>query len=76
MAVRMMRAPTLDEVRRWPATVSIAQACEALGYSTSWGYDLANSGDFPCRLISVRSRKRVVTASLIEVLEGSATGAA
>jgi hypothetical protein len=59
---RQETRPTLEEVRQWPATVSIAQA---------WGYELANAGEFPCRILAVRGRKQVITASLIEVLEGT-----
>jgi hypothetical protein len=68
---RQETRPTLEEVRQWPATVSIAQACKAIGYSVSWGYELANAGEFPCRILAVRGRKQVITASLIEVLEGT-----
>jgi hypothetical protein len=32
--------PTLDEVRRWPATVDVRHACAAIGISPAWGYEL------------------------------------
>lgn len=61
-------APTLDDVRSWPATIDVGKACSALGYSKSWGYQLIKQNEFPCKVISVRNRARVVTASLIELL--------
>jgi predicted DNA-binding transcriptional regulator AlpA len=64
--------PTLDEVRGWPATVSVPTACSALGVSRSCGYDAARRGQFPVRVIRVGGRYRVVTASLLEVLGGGA----
>lgn len=67
-------APTLEEVRSWGATVSIPLACKALGYSTAWGYELAARNEFPCRILTVRNRKRVITASLIELLSGTGGG--
>jgi hypothetical protein len=69
------KAPTLEEVRSWGATLSIAQACQALGYSVAWGYELAAAGEFPCRVLTVRGRKRVITASLLELLGGGDDGA-
>jgi hypothetical protein len=62
--------PTLDEVRAWPAAVDVRQACTALGLSASWGYQLASEGAFPCRVLRIRGRTKVLTASLVRVLEG------
>jgi hypothetical protein len=70
-AMRESAAPTLDDIRGWPATVAVHPACRALGISTSWGYQLIAAGEFPCRVIPIRGRSRVVTASLIELLEGT-----
>ena len=61
--------PTLDQIKKWPAAVSVPLAGRALGYSTSWSYQLAAQGDFPCKVITVGNRHRVVTASLIKLLE-------
>jgi predicted DNA-binding transcriptional regulator AlpA len=60
--------PTLDEIKDWPATVSVRRACDALGYSASWGYQLIAQGEFPCRVIKVGTRSRVVTRSLLELV--------
>ena len=64
-------APTLDEVRTWPATVDVPTAALACGFSRSHAYDLVRRGEFPARVIRVGSRIRVVTASLIELLSAS-----
>lgn len=64
------RTVTLDEVREWPATVSVDEAVRALGVSRSHGYHLAQTGEFPCKILKLGDRVRVVTASLIAALEG------
>lgn len=69
---RMEAGPTLDEVRTWPATVDLRRACAALGISQSWGYELARTDEFPAKVLTVRGRKRVITASLVSVLSGTA----
>lgn len=63
--------PTLDEVRGWSATVDVRRACSAIGISASWGYQLIAEDDFPCRVLTIRGRSRVLTASLIALLEGT-----
>lgn len=68
----MTKAVTLDDVRAWPATTDLRSACEALGISKSHGYALAARGEFPCRVIHVGTRVRVVTESLLELLLGDA----
>lgn len=62
--------PTLDQVRSWPATVSIPQACRALGISRSFGYELSALNQFPARCLRVGGTVRVLTVSLIRVLSG------
>ena len=65
----MLGGPTLEEIRSWPVTVEVRQACRAIGISSSWGYQLIVSGEFPCRVIKIGHRSRVVTASLLCLLE-------
>jgi predicted DNA-binding transcriptional regulator AlpA len=60
--------PTLDEIRNWPPTVDVPPVCEAIGISKSHGYNLAARGEFPCRVIKVGGRYKVVTASLLALL--------
>lgn len=61
-------APTLDEIRNWPATVDVADAARALGISRSAAYEAIRIGEFPAKVIPVRRRYKVVTASLVRLL--------
>lgn len=65
---QVLAPPTLDEVRAWPATVDVAQACRPFGISRSFGYELAARDEFPARVIKVGGRMRVVTASIVAAL--------
>lgn len=62
-------AITLDDIRSWPPTVDIPTASKPLGISRSYGFELAKRGEFPCRVITVGNRLRVVTASLLALLD-------
>lgn len=63
----------LEELRRaLPPTVGVPEACNMLGISRAHGYALAARGEFPVRTLKVGGRYRVITASLIRVLEGDA----
>ncbi|QCR49840.1 DNA-binding protein [Streptomyces sp. SGAir0924] len=61
-------APTLDEIRSWPATIDVALAARALGIGKTKLYDLIRRGEAPVRVLDLGA-KRVVTASLIRLLE-------
>ncbi|AGK78599.1 helix-turn-helix transcriptional regulator [Streptomyces microflavus] len=61
--------PTLAEVREWPATVSVPEAARALGVSKSHLHDLVKRGEAPVRTLSFGTSRRVVTASLVHLLE-------
>ncbi|MFF2522293.1 helix-turn-helix transcriptional regulator [Streptomyces liangshanensis] len=65
------QVPTLAEVRSWPATVGVAQAALALGVSKSHLYDLVRRGESPVRIVPLGTRHRVVTASLVCLLESA-----
>ena len=69
-------APTLDEIRGWPATVDVTAAARALGIATSTAYEWLKLGQFPVRVISVRGRHRVVTAGLVRLLSETEAGPA
>lgn len=69
-------SPTLDEIKRWPATVSPRKAGAALGISRSYTYELIKGGKFPARLIRVGGKTRVVTASILNLLGGEEGSAA
>jgi predicted DNA-binding transcriptional regulator AlpA len=64
--------PTLEEIRTWPATVSVEQASLAYGFSRSLGYQLARQGEFPAKVIRVGTRLVVVTADIISQLSAKA----
>jgi predicted DNA-binding transcriptional regulator AlpA len=66
-----MSAPTLADVRTWPATVPVPQAAKALGCSRSQLYELIKTDSAPVRTLSYGRRHVVITASLIRVLEAA-----
>ncbi len=53
----------------WNGTGSVAEASRAFGFSRATGYDLIRRGAFPCRVLRIGRTTRVVTASLLRVLE-------
>ncbi|MFI1937708.1 helix-turn-helix transcriptional regulator [Streptomyces purpureus] len=63
--------PTLAEVRQWPATVAVPEAATVLGISKSHLYDLIKRDEAPVRVLSFGVRHRVVTASLVALLEAA-----
>lgn len=63
--------PTLDEIRGWPATVSVPKAATALGVSKSYLHGLVKRGEAPFAVIPFEGRHRVVTASLVKLLEAA-----
>jgi len=66
-----MARPTLAEIRKWPATVSVPQAATALGCSKSQLHALINRGEAPVRTLPFGRRRVVITASLVAVLEAA-----
>ena len=67
--------PTLAEVRKWPATVSVAQAATAIGCGKSHLHDRIKRGDCPVKTIPLGSRVVVITADLVRLLSGEVQGA-
>jgi len=63
--------PTLDEIRAWPATVSVPQAATALGISKSYLHELIKRDEAPVKLLPVPGRHIVITASLVRLLEAA-----
>jgi predicted DNA-binding protein (UPF0251 family) len=61
--------PTLDEIRAWPATVSVPQAATAMGISKTYLHELIKSGQSPVKVLPLSGRNRVITASLVRLLE-------
>jgi predicted DNA-binding transcriptional regulator AlpA len=64
------KAPTLAQVRKWPPTVSVTRAAAPLGVSRASAYTAIAEGTFPAQVITVSKRMKVLTSSLIRVLEG------
>ena len=68
---------TLADVRRWPPAVNVEQAALALGVSRASLYQAIAEDALPRgQAITVGHRRKVLTHSLLEVLEGGADRAA
>jgi len=68
------KAPTLAQIRDWPATVDVPRAAQALGISRSTAYEWIRLGEFPVPVISVRHKHRVPTAGLVRLLSAGERG--
>lgn len=53
----------------WGGTGSVEEASKAFGFSRAKGYDLVRQGKFPCRVLRIGRSTRVVTTSLLRVLD-------
>jgi hypothetical protein len=62
--------PTLAQVKRWPPTVNVEDGALALGVSRATLYAAIAAGVSPVEVITVGRRYKVLTASLLRVLEG------
>jgi hypothetical protein len=67
--------PTLERIRAWPPAVDVTDAAMALGVSRSGLYQAIADGACPVQTIVVGHRRKVLTHSLIAVLEGRDTAA-
>lgn len=65
-------APSLDEVKSWGATCDVRDAARAIGISKSTAYEWIRMGEFPAAVISVRSKRRIITADLVRLLSQTA----
>ena len=64
----MAPALTRDELDRLPPVVDLAMAARALGIGRTKAYELARTGEFPCRVLRLGNTYRVPTAFLRELL--------
>lgn len=71
-AAEQRPVPTLDEIRTWPATVDPPTGGLPFGISRSYAYELIKQGKFPAQVIEVGGKKRVITASILRALGGTA----
>ncbi|WP_406128335.1 DNA-binding protein [Streptomyces canus] len=68
--------PTLADIRKWPATVSIPTAARALGCSARHLQERVKRGDSPVKTLPFGNRNVVITADLLRVLSGETQEAA
>lgn len=68
--------PTLDDVRKWPATVSVTEAATALGCSRSELYKQIKRGTAPVRALTWGRGRAVITADIVRVLSAEGQPAA
>jgi hypothetical protein len=59
---------TIDDIHNLPVTIDLITAARALGIDRTKAYELARSGEFPCRIIRIGDLYRVATADLIRLL--------
>lgn len=59
---------SLAEVGRLPAVVNLVTAGQALGLGRTKTYELARTGEFPCRIIRAGKTYLVPTAELLVLL--------
>ncbi|MEU8513255.1 hypothetical protein AB0C76_16930 [Kitasatospora sp. NPDC048722] len=71
------------ELLRLPAAIDLDTANRAIGLGRSKGYELARLGAYPCRVLRLGKKYRVITADLLRLLgidgalgKGSAADAA
>jgi hypothetical protein len=63
-----LNRPTVDDIHDLPVTMDLMTAARALGIGRTKAYELARSGEFPCRIIRIGDLYRVATADLIRLL--------
>ncbi|MEV0664689.1 DNA-binding protein [Actinomadura luteofluorescens] len=63
-----MKGLTAAEIRTLPATIDLVTAGRIVGVGRTKAYQLARSGQFPCRVLRVGHSYRVCTADLLTVL--------
>ncbi|MFC9973886.1 DNA-binding protein [Spirillospora sp. NPDC127200] len=59
---------TAADIRRLPAMVDLVTAGHALGIGRTKSYQLARTGQFPCRVLRMGRNYRVLTADLLAFL--------
>jgi hypothetical protein len=57
-----------EEILALPATTDVVTAGRALGLGRGTAYQLVAAGEFPCKVLTLGTRYRVVTADLLRVL--------
>lgn len=68
-AVAVAAGLTLEDIRRWPAAVNVEDYARAFGISRAGAYESIRAGTCPVRVVKVGGRIKVVTASILRVLD-------
>jgi Helix-turn-helix domain len=63
-----MQSLTFDQLHTLPTVVNLMTAARALGIGRTKAYELAQGGQFPCRIIRVGRGYHIPTADLLTVL--------
>lgn len=63
-----MQPLTFSELHTLPTVVDLMTAARALGIGRSKAYQLASTGEFPCRIIRIGTHYNIPTAELLKVL--------
>lgn len=63
-----MQPLTFDQLHALPTVVDLMTAARALGIGRTKAYQLAHTGQFPCRIIRVGTNYNIPTADLLKVL--------
>ncbi|MEU6234174.1 hypothetical protein [Kitasatospora sp. NPDC047058] len=56
------------ELLALPVAIDLDTANRAIGLGRSKGYELASLGDYPCRVLRLGKKYRVITADLLRLL--------
>lgn len=62
---------TLAEIRELPPMIDLGPTAQALGISKSHIYAMAKLGTLPVKVVRIGGRYKVVTASLLALLEAA-----
>ncbi|MFD8453898.1 DNA-binding protein [Streptomyces coelicoflavus] len=68
--------PTLADIRKWPATVSVPKGASALGCSANHLHERIRRGDSPVKTLQFGTRHVIIVADLLRVLSGETREAA
>jgi hypothetical protein len=63
-----MQPLTFDQLHTLPTIVNLMTAARALGIGRTKAYQLAQDGQFPCRIIRVGKGYHIPTADLLRLL--------
>ncbi|MFB9238687.1 hypothetical protein ACFFWC_24690 [Plantactinospora siamensis] len=64
--------PTLEEIRAWPAAVNVNDYALACGISRAHAYESLRDTNCPVRTLKVGGRIKVLTASIVSLLDPDA----